>query len=80
MEARTVRALGGEQLAWDVDTHLLATIVDLLAGANWQRSGVKGAPRPKPLDRPGQKRAGERKLGTARPLEEVRRLLDIEEG
>ncbi len=79
MESRIVRAVGGEQLAWDVDTHLLATIVDLLQGANWQRSGGKGT-RPKPMDRPGQKRAGERKLGTARPLDEIRALLDIEEG
>lgn len=77
MDARTVRAMGGEELAWGPDTHLLATIVDLLAGANWQRSGVKSN-RPKPIDRPGRNRAGERRLGTARPIEEVRRLLDLE--
>lgn len=31
---------------------LLALIADLLAGANWQRSGGKGQ-RPKPIPRPG---------------------------
>lgn len=32
---------------------MLATVIDLLAGANWQRAGKKGAPRPKPVPRPG---------------------------
>ena len=36
---------------WGADTELLATVVDLLAGANWQRSG-KTSGKPKPLKRP----------------------------
>lgn len=45
--------------AWDANTHLLAYLGDLLAGANWQRGGGKGS-RPKPLKRP--------KIGPAEPL------------
>lgn len=33
--------------------HLLAAVVDLLAGANWQRGGGKGR-KPKPVKRPGE--------------------------
>ena len=36
---------------WDMNTYLLANVVDLLAAGNWQRSGGKGR-RPKPLQRP----------------------------
>ena len=41
---------GAGYMAWDVNEFLLASIADLLAGANWQRSG-KGQ-RPKPIERP----------------------------
>ena len=37
--------------SWSADTYLLAHIADLLAVANWQRSGGKGQ-RPKPVIRP----------------------------
>lgn len=40
-----------EHEAWDVSDWLLANVVDLLAAANWQRGGGKGA-RPKPVQRP----------------------------
>ena len=40
------RALTNE--GWTLDQHLLAVVVDQLAGANWQRSGGRGA-RPKPI-------------------------------
>lgn len=36
---------------WDLDAHLLASVVDLLAGANWQRTGKRSG-KPKPLKRP----------------------------
>lgn len=36
---------------WDIDTHLLAGVLDALNGANWQRGGGKGAA-PKPVPRP----------------------------
>lgn len=44
-------ALHGEAARWGVAEHLLATAVDALIGANWQRGGGKG-PRPKPIPRP----------------------------
>ena len=42
--------------AWTNGEHLLAGVVDLLAGANWQRSkdGSEGKNIPKPLPRPGE--------------------------
>lgn len=48
----------GEGL-WDVDTYLLANVVDLLNFANWQRSedGSKGRNKPKPIKRPSDHRA-----------------------
>lgn len=39
---------------WSTEAHLLASIYDALAAANWQRSGGKGK-RPKPIERPGMK-------------------------
>jgi hypothetical protein len=54
-DSATVRStLGGDSL-WGLPEHLLARILDTLAGANWQRSGGKG-PRPKPVPRPGADR------------------------
>lgn len=44
-------ALHGEAARWDIKAHLLATVADLLQGANWQRGGGKG-PKPKPIPRP----------------------------
>lgn len=42
--------------AWTNGEHLLAGVVDLLAGANWQRTkdGSEGRNKPKPLARPGE--------------------------
>jgi hypothetical protein len=57
--------LGGEDVAWGEDTHLLASIFDVLAMANWQRQGKANAPRPKPLPRPGVKASKDKRLGTA---------------
>lgn len=36
---------------WGVEGHMMAKIIDLLAAANWQRSGGNG-PRPKRVERP----------------------------
>lgn len=44
-------ALHGDAARWATSDHLLATAVDLLAGANWQRGGGKRA-KPKPIRRP----------------------------
>lgn len=74
--SRFTRAYGGEQFTWDVDTHLLATLVDLAAGANWQRGGGKST-RPKSIPRPGQKDDRDAsRIGKARPLAEVKEILD----
>lgn len=40
---------------WSTEAHLLASVIDVLASANWQRSGSRGK-RPKPIERPGMKR------------------------
>lgn len=60
-ESATMLAVAPRQEAeaWTADAYLLAHIADLLAGANWQRSGGKGG-RPKPLKRP--------KIGPVEPL------------
>lgn len=60
-EAATVRALVGESADWGVTEHLLAAAVDALHAANWQRSGRKGARRPKPVRRPGDTTSAETK-------------------
>lgn len=43
----------GIDSAWSNESHLLAGVIDLLAGANWQRGGGKGQ-RPKPIPRPAE--------------------------
>jgi hypothetical protein len=74
--SRFTQSYGGERFAWDVDTHLLATLVDLTAGGNWQRGGGKSH-RPQPIQRPGQeKQTNSKQIGKARPLAEVRQILD----
>jgi hypothetical protein len=45
------RELYGEAVDWSTDTYLMASAIDLLAGANWQRGGGKSR-RPKPVPRP----------------------------
>lgn len=44
------RAIGE---GWEVTDYLLAVVADYLAVANWQRSGKRGLPKPRPLPRPG---------------------------
>lgn len=66
--AFTASSMGGpEHRHWSLDTHLLASAVEALIAANWQRAGGKGK-RPKPLKRPQSKskRAGV-KLASLRP-------------
>lgn len=50
------RAVHGEAAAWGPTEHLLATVIDVLQIANWQRAGKKGGPRPKPIPRPGDRK------------------------
>lgn len=68
-DAATIRAVAGTEAMWGLTEHLLARILDTLAGANWQRSGSKG-PKPKPVPRPGV--SDERRYGhTERSSSEV---------
>ncbi len=51
-ESATVREIvGAEYGSWTTTDFLLAGVIDVLNGANWQRGGGKGS-RPKPLPRP----------------------------
>lgn len=55
LESATLRKmLGAEYVSWGPTEHLLAVVVDVLQGANWQRSGGKSS-KPKPLPRPKSK-------------------------
>ena len=51
-ESATVREmLGAQFVEWSTTDWLLAGVIDVLQGANWQRGGGKGS-RPKPVERP----------------------------
>lgn len=55
------RAKDDTRAAWDsgaVSAYLLAVIADQIAGGNWQRAGRKNAPKPKPIERPGDNKKG----------------------
>lgn len=75
-QAAVVRAALDDGADWGVTDHLMASVVDLLSSANWQRGGGKGA-RPKPVTRPGGRTKGNR-LGRPSPMtpDEVRAHLD----
>lgn len=51
------RAIHGEDSRWDLQSHLLAVVADLLAAANWQRGGDAQAKKPTPIPRPGATQA-----------------------
>lgn len=70
--ARSVH--GSERIDWTPEIELLATIVDALNIAAYQRAGGKGR-RPKPVPRPGIDKVV-RIGGTRRPQADVRALLD----
>lgn len=52
LESAVARWASPEESGWDVNSHLLAGIFDVLQTANWQRGGGKGQ-RPAPMRRPG---------------------------
>lgn len=68
-------ALHGDSARWGIAEHLTATVVDVLAAANWQRGGGKGK-RPEPLKRPDAA-AEKRRRGY---VERLKRLGHIPEG
>lgn len=55
-----MRAVGGERTEWGYTEHLLATVVDLLAQANYlfvaANSKTKPPTPPEPLQRPGERK------------------------
>ncbi len=54
-ESALIRKLRGPLADWDVHAYLLRLIEYNVRAANWQRAGRKGAPKPKPLELPGEK-------------------------
>lgn len=72
-ESATARAQHGEAVEWSSADYLLAAIYDVLAAGNWQRGGGKG-PRPKPIPRPGKQAEEGNRIGTAIPLDEMKKL------
>lgn len=60
---------------WGWSDHLLAAAVLGIQSGNWQRGGGKGR-KPKAIDPWPQGSGTGRTVGTARPIEEVRDLLD----
>ena len=54
-DSATVRSVLGPAGEWNTTEHLLASVVDFLAVANWQRAGGKRTTRPTPLPRPGER-------------------------
>lgn len=59
---------------WDVNSHLLARIAHILAGANWQRAGGKGQ-KPRPIKPPDAKQS--RKSRAERGQDTARRLRNL---
>lgn len=64
----------GPQVDWTVTDYLLARVAHLLAGANWQRGGGKGA-KPRPLKVPDGSQS--RQARRARSRDTVRRLRNL---
>lgn len=65
-DSATFRSVDPDGATWGLEAHLLALAIDVLNIGNWQRTGKKGTPRPKPVQRPGVKDGRQtRRLGTA---------------
>lgn len=73
-EAALWRALDSPR-QWGYPELLLAAIEHRLSSGNWQRGNGKGK-RPKPIPAPGTNTANTRRVGTAMPVDEMRRVLD----
>lgn len=72
------RAMHPDSHAWGLTEQLLASAVDALAGANWQRANGKG-PRPTPIPRPGVGPVKKQYGGAdAVPIDEMNRFLGWE--
>lgn len=62
---------------WNLQAHLLAIVIDLLAGANWQRAGNPQSPKPKPMPRPGSNDRHSVKKSVAQkiPLDQIKQRI-----
>lgn len=70
------KSMHGDKVEWGATEHLLASAVDALNAANWQRGGGKGK-RPKPVTRPGVEDTASRRLGTGKiPLADAKAYFD----
>lgn len=75
----------GFDAAWTSETHMAATILDVLRGANWQRGGGSGS-KPQPIPRPGDEMRKLQKLSYAAAnaqrfaARRTQRVQDQEEG
>lgn len=74
--ALAASALG--EAMWPRTDVLLATVIDTLRGANWQRGHGKG-PRPKPIPVPGYGKE-EKKYGTPHEVDSVHAYLEARNG
>jgi hypothetical protein len=69
----------GDRARWGELEHLMADVFDAVQVGNWQRARAhfKGkSKRPKPIRRPGDTSKTKRYGTGARPLPEVRKILD----
>ena len=53
----------GAKGEWQYTQELLAQVLETLRDANWQRQGIKTAPRPPRIPRPGQEVEGTKHFG-----------------
>lgn len=74
-DSATLREIHGEMADWTTTDYLLAAILDVNRGANWQRGGGKGS-RPQPIPRPKsaaqEKERQKRRAAHTRRVEERR--------
>lgn len=77
-ESATLRAYDSRN-EWSIDTHLLASVLDVLRWIQWSKTakGAKNQGQPKPVPRPGYEDAGKVKDSVALPVDEVERLLRL---
>ncbi len=69
---------GAEAASWSRTDHLLASVFDSLRILIWQNENQgrrSPTPRPRPLPRPGVDGDDSRRVGTPRPLSEVKAIL-----
>ncbi|MCL2463978.1 MAG: hypothetical protein FWF28_02760 [Micrococcales bacterium] len=57
---------------WTLTDVLLAELVNLTSGANWQRAGDPHAPQPEPIPLPGQQPEGQHLTGDEMDIDEAR--------